>query len=377
VNNTKRSFWQIVLTVAGFLVLYSSNVRNLATSDNRYPAIIAEVKNLNDFGLFATSGWDGNWYVGYNHAWVTKLPQAPKGNYTKAYLGAKLGRAKNIMRRQLERARTHFERLKNLPEEQREALAKQLKYESFKKIGEKIEELGRKLSLPDSGKIYIGINSSPGWGRNHSFFLVSEEDIPLEGDPEEALEGVGEAKWFWVEVPLSLISFDKENYLAIWSPDETLNSAQVSPILASAWGSKETNTWLDEKSEGRPPSFLSRSVTIFEPALAIKLVPANDKRVSVEIIDIMDAEEIREKSVVSATVSGEDIVRAWLEISRDKSPAGIDGWVRSGRFAFGVPYSITIDPDKLEGGIHYFRVGAEDFWGNVGYSRPVKVLIIK
>ncbi len=348
-KNAKRSFWLIVLLASGLVVLYGSSVKDSAASDNRYPTIIAEVKNLNDFGLFATSGWDGNWYVGYNHAWVTRLPEAPEGNYIRVYLGAKLGRAKNVMRRQLERARNHFERLKNLPEEQREASAKQLKYESFREIGEKIRELGSKLSSPDTGKIYIGINSFPSWDRNHSFFLVSEEDIPLEGDPEEAVEGVGEAKWFWAEVPLSLISFDKENYLALWSPDESLNSAQVSPILASAWGNNEINTWLDEKSEGEPPSSLSRSVTIFEPAVAIKLVPPNDKRVSVEIFDIGDGEEIKEKSVVSATVSGEDIVRAWLEISRDKSAAGAGGWVRSGRLAFGVPYSITLDPDKLEG----------------------------
>jgi len=348
-----------------------------AGSPNQYPVIIAEVDNLNDFGLFATSGWDGNWYIGYNHAWVTRLPKAPKGSYVKAYLGAKMGRAKNIMRRQLERARNHLERLKNLPEEQRDLSAKEGGYESFMEISERIDELEKKLSSPHSGKIYIGINSSPNWDESHSFFLVSEEDIPLEGDPEEALEGVGEAKWFWVEVPLSLISFDKENYVAIWSPDENLNSAQVSPILASAWGSSRVNTWLDENSEGKPPSSLSRSVTIFEPALAIKLVPPNEKRVSVEIIDIGDGEEIREKRVVSASVSGGDIVKAWLEISRDKSSSGVQEWVRTGRFAFGAPYSITIDPEKLEDGIHYLRVGAEDFWSNVGYSRPIKVLVKK
>jgi len=376
VRNAKQSFWLIV-SLAGFLLLYSSNTKDLSASENRYPVIIAEVKNLNDFGLFATSGWDGNWYVGYNHGWVTKLPEAPEGSYAKAYLGARLGRAKNFMRRQLERARTHFERLKNLPEEEREESAKQLKYTSFKEISEKIEELGKKLSSPDLGKIYIGINSSPGWDENHSFFLVSEEDIPLEGDPEEALEGVGEAKWFWAEIPLSLVSFDKENYVAIWSPDENLNSAQVSPILASAWGNKEVNTWLDQDSEGKPPSSLSRSVTIFEPALAIKLVPPNKKRVSVEILDIGDGEEIKEKKVVTATVSGEDIVRAWLEISRDKSSSGVQEWVRTGRLAFGAPYSITIEPGKLEEGIHYLRVGAEDFWANVGYSRPTKVMIRK
>jgi len=376
VTKNKKSFLLVILLLS-LLLVGSFNVKELAASENRYPVIIAEVENLNDFALFATSGWDGNWYVGYNHAWVTKLPHAPAGNYVKAYLGAKLGRAKNVIRRELERAENHFQRLENLPEEKREASAKQLQYENFKEISKKIKELENRLSSPHSGKIYVGINSSPGWDKKHSFFLVSEEDVPLEGDPEEALEEVGEARWFWVEIPLGLVSFDKENYMAIWSPDENLNSAQVSPILASAWGSKEVNTWLDQESQGKAPSSLSRPVTIFEPALAIKLVPSNEKRVSVEILNITDEEEINEKRVVTATVSGEDIVRAWLEILRDRSPKKAQRWVRTGRFTFGAPYSITLDPTKLEEGVHYLRVGAEDFWYNVGYSRSVKISVKK
>ncbi|MEE9316262.1 MAG: hypothetical protein V3U97_04040, partial [bacterium] len=104
--NTKQTFWLIVLLFS-FLLVHSFNAKALLASENRYPVIIAEVENLNDFALFATSGWDGNWYVGYNHAWVTRLPEAPEGNYAKAYLGAKLGRAKNVIKRQLERVRDH------------------------------------------------------------------------------------------------------------------------------------------------------------------------------------------------------------------------------------------------------------------------------
>jgi len=376
VTKSKKSFLLVILLLI-LLLVNSSNVKELAASENRYPVIIAEVENLNDFALFATSGWDGNWYVGYNHAWVTKLSKAPEGNYVKAYLGARLGRAKNVIRRELERAENHFQRLENLPEEKREASAKQLQYENFKEISKKIKELENRLSSPHLGKIYIGINSSPRWDKRHSFFLVSEEDIPMEGDPEEALEEVGEARWFWVEIPLGLISFDEQNYIAIWSPDENLNSAQVSPILASAWGSKEVNTWLDQEWQGKSPSSLSRPVTIFEPALAIKLVPPNEKRPSVEILDIIDGEEIKEKRVVTATVSGEDIVRAWLEISQDKSSSKVQRWVRTGGFAFGAPYSITLDPGKLGESIYYLRVGAEDFWSNVGYSRSIKISVKK
>ncbi|MDH5661556.1 MAG: hypothetical protein OEY92_01030 [Elusimicrobiota bacterium] len=374
--SSKKSFWLVILLLS-FLLVESFNAQELPASENRYPVVIAEVENLNDFALFATSGWDGNWYVGYNHAWVTKLPRAPEGNYVKAYLGAKLGRAKNVIRKQLERAKNHFQRLENLPEEKREASAKQLKYESFQEISKKIKELEKRLSSPHSGKIYIGINSSTRWDKKHSFFLISEEDIPLEGDPEEALEEVGEARWFWVEIPPGLVSFDEENYVAIWSPDENLNSAQVSPILASAWGSKEVNTWLDQEAKGKPPSSLSRSVTIFEPALAIKLVPPNEKRVSVEILDIGDGEEIKEKRVITASVSGEDIVRAWLEVSRDESTKQAKKWAKTGKLAFGAPYSITLDAAKLGESIYYLRMGAEDFWGNVGYSRSIKIAVKK
>lgn len=375
-KNSKNFFRRIALFV-GLCLMHGFNAKCLATSEPLYPVIVAELENLNDFDLFATSGWDGNWYVGYNHAWVTRLPGAPQGNYVKAYLGAKLGRSKNVMSRELERARVHFERLKNLPDDERDISAKQLEYGGFKEIGEKIEKWEKKLSLPNSGKIYIGINSSPNWDEKQSFFLVSEEDIPMEGDPEEALEGVGEARWFWVEIPLNLVNFDQENYITIWSPDESLNSAQVSPILASGWGTNEINTWLDENSQGKPPASLSRSVAVFEPALAIKLVPPNKRAVSVEILNIIDGEEIREKRAVWASVLGEDIVRAWLEISRDESSKVGQRWIRTGRIIFAAPYSITLDPAKLDEGLHYLRVGAEDFWGNIGYSRSLKISVKK
>jgi len=70
-------------------------------------------------------------------------------------------------------------------------------------------------------------------------------------------------------------------------------------------------------------------------------------------------------------------VRAWLEISQDKSSSKVQRWVKTGRFAFAAPYSITLDPAELEGGVHYLRVGAEDFLGNVGYSRSIKISVKK
>src|SRR5579862_176481 len=65
-----------------------------ATSD--YPVFVAQIPNPNDYVLFANSGWDGNWYVGYNNGWIKKLPPIPAGNYAHAYVGAKLGRMKTL-----------------------------------------------------------------------------------------------------------------------------------------------------------------------------------------------------------------------------------------------------------------------------------------
>jgi len=375
-TGSRQSLWLVAFLLGSFFS-QGAVAECYSVSQGQYPVIVAEGNNLNDFGLFATSGWDGNWYVGYNHAWVTRLPVSPRGNYVKAFLGAKLGRAKNVLRRELELVRKHLESLRELPRDRRDESARQLNYGSFSEIGKKVQELEKKLSTRYCGKIYVGINSIPQWDENQSFLLVSEEDIPLEGDPEEALEGVGEARWFWVEIPLSLVSFDKENYVAIWSPDENLSSAQVAPILASAWGTTTVNTWLDENSQGKPPSSSGRSVTVFEPALAIKLVPPNENIVSVEFLGIGSGEEILEKRVVNATVSGADITRAWLEVSQDEPGSGAKRWLRVGRIAFSAPYSITLDPDRLDEGDQYIRVGAEDFLGNVGYSEAIKIVVKK
>src|SRR5258708_3539384 len=126
-----------------------------------YPVFVAKVPNPNDYSLFANSGWDGNWYVGYNTCWIKKLPPIPPGDYTHAYIGAKLGRMKLLVNP------------KNIWDKQ-----------------------------PIPGSIYMGISSTAAWSRDRSFFLTSTEMIPLEGDAESAVEGTGEAQWFWTEVPL-------------------------------------------------------------------------------------------------------------------------------------------------------------------------------
>ena len=60
------------------------------------PVYLSILSNINDYYAFATSGWDGSWYVGYNACWIVRLPAAPKGDFEKAYIGVKLGRMKSI-----------------------------------------------------------------------------------------------------------------------------------------------------------------------------------------------------------------------------------------------------------------------------------------
>src|SRR5206468_924344 len=100
-----------------------------------------------DFVLFANGGWDGNWYVGYNTCWIQQLP-VPKGAYRRAFIGARLGRMKS----QPEPGKPSWE----------------------------------KKALP--GEIYMAIASTPAWTREQSHFLVDGRDIPLEPDPENAIE---------------------------------------------------------------------------------------------------------------------------------------------------------------------------------------------
>ena len=64
--------------------------------DTGYPVFLASRSNPNEYSVFANNGWDGNWYVGYDTAWIQKLPPLPGGNYARAFVGAKLGRMKTL-----------------------------------------------------------------------------------------------------------------------------------------------------------------------------------------------------------------------------------------------------------------------------------------
>src|SRR5687767_644090 len=70
------------------------NADPFAGAPGVFPRYVSLAANINDFGRFADGGSDSNWYVGFNNAWIVKLPPAAPGKYSRVLVGAKLGRAK-------------------------------------------------------------------------------------------------------------------------------------------------------------------------------------------------------------------------------------------------------------------------------------------
>src|ERR1700683_5330787 len=149
---------------------------HLFAATNDYPVFVAQVPNPNDYDLFANGGWDGNWYVGYNNGWIKKLPPIPPGPYAHAHLGTRMGR------------------MKTQP------------------------PVGRPPQFPPvPGEFLMAIASTPSWKSSEPVGIASSEDIPVEGNSEYALDGVGTSEWFWKEIPLSSVNLSGDNYIALWS----------------------------------------------------------------------------------------------------------------------------------------------------------------
>jgi hypothetical protein len=295
------------------------------------PVFVATVPNPHDYSLFANNGWDGNWYVGYNTCWIKKLPPVPAGKYARAYIGAKLGRMK-------------------LNSDPRNAWNKE----------------------PIPGSVYIGLSSTSSWTRDHSFTLTSTEEIPLEGDSEMAVENTGESQWFWVEVPLSMVNFQSDNFLALWSPTPELISVSSAPVLAAAWGGKTRDTWLPRDVEGapprNPPMTPETAISYFTPALALKLIPATGPHsLRVMFGDWVEGTPNHPKPVATARVEGEAVEAVWLEYN-----AG-GNWQKTGRRVRTPPFSISIDQAKLPPGRIQLRFAAVNNWEDRAVSPPFTV----
>lgn len=295
------------------------------------PTFVSLTPNIHDFTRFADGGDDSNWYIGFNNAWIVKLPPAPMGEYARAFIGARIGRAKSAP-------------VRNKPW-----------------LRELID-----------GKIYMGISQSASWTSEQSFFLAETADVPREPDTSAHIEGVGGAEWFWAEVPLSHVSFSQPNYLIIWSPTKYFVRASSAPILAAApaaEGPKEPRAWNNHSLSGVPPrnasGALETPIPTILPALALKLVPPGGEEATVsEFKSVSSGRD----HVVSFSVSGENVTDAWVEFSRDQ----LD-WERVSRPRRRPPFMFTLGPDKYPAPGAYLRGAARDVSGLVGYSEPFTV----
>lgn len=306
-----------------------------ATQACSLPVYIAELSNINDYTLFANGGWNGNWYVGFNVCWIEELPTPPKGDYVRAYVGARLGRAKT-------------------------------RPVSGKPVWEK-------EAIP--GEIYMSLASTPSWKATEKYLLTDAGNIPVEGDEENALENAGESRWFWTEVPLEAVNFNGPNYLALWSPTEYFVSIASSPVIAGGWGGQKVNSWLNNDVKGyapmNPATALKTPLSVFEPAIAMKLVPrSNDQEVRVTVESITEGRVKTANKTFIASVAGQEIEKAWLEVSTNGGP-----WHKQGRYVYSAPYMFTLKADALPDGKTAVRCTASDIWGNTGYSKPVELQI--
>jgi hypothetical protein len=284
-------------------------------------------KNLGNYYLYADGGFNADWYVGYNNCWVVKLPPVAAGAYARAYIGAKLGRSK--------------------------IMSWPMSWDT----------------RPIPGKVYLALNSEPTFNSDHTYFLVDAADIPREPLPNDYLDGVDSARWFWTEVPLSKLSAEKPNYMALWSSSRYFTGTSSSPIVAAAKSeSTEEDVWLSRSIKGNPPSgdgVFDIPVSGIKPAIAVKLVPANEYKVFIKgFAAELDAQNI----TASFAVIGEDIRAAWLELSYDKFD-----WQRVTRYMFRAPYFWTFGRDELTREMFYLRAAAVDNLENTGYSKEVIV----
>lgn len=299
------------------------------TTSSLTPTYVALRPNINDFTRFADGGPDGNWYIGFNNAWIVKLPPAPEGDWARAYIGARIGRAKTR------------------PNPDKPWLRELI-----------------------TGRVYMAISPIPAWTSQQSYFLAETSDISLEPDPSTELSGLGPAYWFWAEVPLSRVSNVGPNYLIVWSPTEYFTQASSSPILAAAAGpdsaAAEPLAWNNHSILGVPPRVetysLETPLNNIYPALAIKLVPT--VTVDLSAIDFA-VQHSGQDLLVSFAGVGQDVGEAWVESSRDQ----LD-WSRLTRIIRRPPFTFTLKGDLIPAPGTYLRGVVRDGLGDTAASAP-------
>lgn len=296
------------------------------------PLYLAARPNPNDYRFLADGGETFGFSVGYGRSWVVLLPPVPPGGWDRAFVGAKLGAMKT-------------ERKPGRPDWDQRVIP---------------------------GEIFAAVTQAFPCLPHRRYPLARTEDIPLAGHPRQPLDGVGEARWFWTEIPLSSLSTEVPNIVVIYSPSETLKGEEQSPVLGGARVEDQKIAWWRDKSGGQPPrtsneAFQFPAVT-YTPAVALKLVPTTTGRSQVVLPSSSEGFWNGNNLVVPAAVNGTNIESAWLEISSDGKR-----WSRVGRSLRGAPYVFTVSHTSLPTGPFQVRVRARDSWESVGTSSPVSI----
>jgi hypothetical protein len=319
----------LVFAVLALLAGFDS-VRAQSTVD--YPVYVTDLANPNDYTIFANAGWDGNWYVGHDTAWVKKLPVIPPGQYKRAFLGARVGRAK-------------------------------------------LEVTGKRASdrRPIRGELFMAISATAAWKPSQYVRLTETSAIPAEGDFENPITLAGESQWFWAEIPVTSVQPKGDNFIALWSPTPAFVAASSSPILAAGWGSKSVSTWLMRGLKGSPPQTpgdLGAGISYFQPALALKLIPDGPPHpLQVNVLSWRQGDAEHPSPVLVVDAAGPSVERVWVEASQKGE------WRRVGRPLWKAPYIFTLAVEELPPGRVQLRAVAANVWEDQAASRPLNIQV--
>lgn len=324
----KCLFFNIFFLFTSVSFLFSQNSQNKVY---RFPPVkyVSLIKDLNNYYLYANGGFHADWYIGYNNAWIVNLGTVSTSGYSKAYIGVKIGRAKN----------------KTYPDSDD--------------------------TSPLDGKIVASLSQS-GVFQGNIYVITENSDIPAEPLENESLKNVDSSKWFWAEVPLSRISAEKDNYVAVWAQSKDFTDSKRAPIIAAGYMDDGVeNVWLNHSIKGALPSnetALEMPISGIKPAIVLKLIADNDYQV---VIKNFNYEKVKSDYVFNWNVIGSDITKSWIEISYDRLE-----WRKFGSYIYSTPYFITFSTDDMPKDIFYLRACAMDIFENRGCSNNVSMNLI-
>jgi len=333
---------------------------------------VSKLPNPNEYYLFATSGWTGNWYIGPDHCWIQEFENVDFENYEKVFIGAKIGRAKR--NKEILESLDYFKKMKELKKKEKEILEKKgdekIKIEEeIKTLKKEIETLEKEV-LSSEKNIYISITDEPmKWKKR--WVLVKNSLIPLQGSYVEAIDGVGEARWFWVEIPKKYLRKNKKLYIAVWSDYKYFKDVNKAPILAAGWGDKKKDSWVCNVKNEYPDFSTKKNISFFEPAIGIKLVRNEKESIFVKIKSYKYEKDPEKKDKyilrVYLDIKGKDITK--YNLLRE-----VNGkFIYFGFFFYNPPYIITVK--DIEKGKYYVKAMARNWQENVGFSDLIEIRI--